>query len=87
MNDSRTKYLHDDSKDSARVLVVEDSKAQATSLGYALWNSGFDVEIALMPNRPLTKYERFAPDVVLLDYELPDCERPGIVQDNSGPGP
>ena len=54
-----------------RVLVVEDEESYSDALSYMLRKEGFEVAIAADGNAALTEFDRFGPDVVLLDLMLP----------------
>jgi two-component system response regulator RegX3 len=54
-----------------RVLVVEDEESYSDPLAYMLRKEGYDVAIAADGNTALTEFERFGPDIVLLDLMLP----------------
>jgi PAS domain S-box-containing protein len=55
-----------------RVLVVDDNRDAASSLGMVLGSSGHGVQIAHAGEDALTAGASWAPDVVLLDIGLPD---------------
>ncbi len=54
-----------------RVLVVEDEESYSDALAYMLRKEGYEVAIAADGNTALTEFERFGPDIVLLDLMLP----------------
>ena len=54
-----------------RVLLVEDDEDLALGISIALSKS-FDVEVANCSRDALAAYAAGPPDVLLLDYELPD---------------
>jgi two-component system response regulator RegX3 len=54
-----------------RVLVVEDEESYADALSYMLRKEGYEVAIAADGNTALTEFDRFGPDIVLLDLMLP----------------
>ena len=54
-----------------RVLVVEDEESYSDALGYLLRKEGYDVAIAATGPDGLTEFDRFGPDIVLLDLMLP----------------
>ncbi len=56
-----------------RILVVDDEKLVAWSLGKALSEAGYSVETALSGTEAKKRFENFAPHVVLLDVRLPDA--------------
>jgi two-component system, OmpR family, response regulator RegX3 len=57
---------------SALLLVVEDEPAIAEPLGRALVREGFDVAGARSLAEARARFDRRAPDLVLLDLTLPD---------------
>jgi serine phosphatase RsbU (regulator of sigma subunit) len=58
----------------ARVLVVDDEAATRRSLTRALERLGFAVETAATGAEALAKLEAAPPDLVVLDFELPDMD-------------
>src|SRR6187399_3298524 len=57
---------------AAKVLVVEDDRGIATLLQHNLTIDGFDVRLAATAHDALRECQDFAPDLVLLDIQLPD---------------
>jgi len=55
-----------------RILIVEDDLSLAQILRDNLIVDGFDVEWATHPDKALSLYRSFPPDLVLLDVMLPD---------------
>jgi two-component system, OmpR family, response regulator len=55
-----------------RLLLVEDDRALAHVLSHDLKHSGFEVECVNHGDRVLERFDRFSPDLVLLDVMLPD---------------
>jgi two-component system response regulator MtrA len=55
-----------------RILIVEDDVSLAQILRDNLIVDGFDVEWASRPDRAVSLYRSFVPDLVLLDVMLPD---------------
>jgi PAS domain S-box-containing protein len=66
---------HDSSVSSAsggkRILVVDDNRVQAKSLGMLLEYSGHEVKVALDGPSALATLEDFVPDLALVDLGLP----------------
>ncbi len=58
----------------ARVLVVDDEPAILRAVRTNLQGHGFDVDTADCGRDALERFDRFHPDVVLLDLGLPDVE-------------
>ena len=54
-----------------RVLVVEDEESYSDPLAYMLRKEGYEVAIAADGNAALVQFDRFGPDIVLLDLMLP----------------
>jgi CheY-like chemotaxis protein len=59
---------------SLRVLVVDDNRDAADSLGLLLRRAGADVEVAHDGRQALSSVERFRPSVVLLDIGMPGMD-------------
>jgi two-component system CheB/CheR fusion protein len=57
-----------------RVLVIEDNKDTASTLGVILKLWGHEIEIAYNGHAGLNAARQFRPDVVLLDIELPGLD-------------
>jgi len=55
-----------------RLLVVEDDRGIAPLLEHNLTIDGFDVRLAATAHDALRECQDFAPDLVLLDIQLPD---------------
>ena len=57
---------------ATRLLVVEDDPGIAKLLEHNLTIDGFDVQLATTAHDALRRCQDFAPDLVLLDIQLPD---------------
>lgn len=57
---------------ATRLLVVEDDRGIGTLLQHNLTIDGFDVRLAATAHDALRECQDFAPDLVLLDIQLPD---------------
>jgi DNA-binding NtrC family response regulator len=57
---------------SAGILVIEDEPRLARNIQAFLERSGFDARNAESGAAALAEFERFKPDIVLLDFKLPD---------------
>ena len=57
-----------------RVLIVEDDAGARTALGALLADEGFAVEVAPDGEQALARFERFDPDVLLIDYQMPGMD-------------
>ena len=58
--------------DQKRILVIEDEKPIADILKYGFEKEGFEVACAHTGGSGLEKAEEYEPDMVLLDWMLPD---------------
>jgi len=56
------------------ILVIEDETTLAKNIRTYLMRYGFDVHIADSGGGGLKEFERFQPDIVLLDFNLPDMD-------------
>jgi DNA-binding NtrC family response regulator len=56
------------------ILIVEDEQTLAKNMRRYLENAEFEVEVASSGNQALEALEQFKPDVILLDYRLPDID-------------
>ncbi len=54
------------------VLIVEDEPNLAKNMRRYLRNAGFEVHIAHTGEKAMVELETYKPDIVLLDYRLPD---------------
>lgn len=57
-----------------KVLVVDDEKGIRTSLKFFLKGEGFDIQTAESGEASLECFEKFKPDVVILDINLPGMD-------------
>jgi DNA-binding response OmpR family regulator len=55
-----------------KVLIVEDAEILAENLQAHFIRSGWDARIALTGKSALTMADEFLPEMILLDYNLPD---------------
>ena len=71
------KYIDtiDQAKDRSphRVVVMEDSKAQAKFNDKVLSNNGFETCIVTDPMQLLNSMSNFEPEVILMDMQMPGC--------------
>ncbi len=56
-----------------KVLIIEDEAAIADILEYGLMNEGYLTSKAHSGREGLQQLKQFAPDLLLLDWMLPDC--------------
>lgn len=72
---------------TAKILIVDDDSAVRTLLMRFLSRQGYQVETAIDGSSALSQFEKFSPDLLILDVNLPDtngyqlCE---IVQQRTG---
>ena len=57
---------------AARVLIVEDDRLTARLLEFYLQDAGYETCLAPDVAEGLRQAELFVPDVILLDWQLPD---------------
>jgi DNA-binding NtrC family response regulator len=56
------------------ILIVEDEPTLAKNMRIYLGNAGFDAHVAATGKVAMKSLEEFKPDIVLLDYRLPDTD-------------
>jgi len=61
-------------RNSHRVLVVDDEPSIVDAVATALRYEGYEVEEAASGREALAAAERFEPDLIVLDWMLPDIE-------------
>jgi DNA-binding response OmpR family regulator len=59
---------------NAKVLIVEDEETLAENIMARLQRSGADVRVAFNGKQAIATARIFAPQIVLLDYQLPDMD-------------
>jgi DNA-binding response OmpR family regulator len=64
---------------TAKLLVVDDEPRTAELTAELLRRAGYVVEIALSGTEALACVRASAPDLMLLDYEMPDMEAPEVL--------
>jgi CheY-like chemotaxis protein len=64
----------DATPDRPRVLVVDDNKDAAETLGLLLESAGYDVETCFDARAALRAADRFAPDACVLDINMPGMD-------------
>ncbi len=62
----------------ARILVIEDEQGQQKGLDYNLRKAGHEVIIAVSGAEGLTLAQERRPDLILLDWVLPDVTGPDV---------
>ena len=65
---------------SERILVVEDDRPIAELLKYRLITEGFETEIAETGSKALKLARSMQPDLILLDWQLPDISGLDVCQ-------
>jgi two-component system, OmpR family, response regulator len=63
----------------SRLLVVDDEPRTAELTAELLRRAGFTVEIAVSGTEALQSVRSKSPDLMLLDYEMPDMEAPEVL--------
>src|SRR3984893_18772858 len=64
---------------TARLLVVDDEPRTAELTAELLRRAGYVVEIAVIGIQALQSVRSSSPDLMLLDYEMPDMEAPEVL--------
>src|ERR1700694_5641037 len=64
---------------TARLLVVDDEPRTAELTAELLRRAGYVVEIAVSGSAALQSVRSSSPDLMLLDYEMPDMEAPEVL--------
>jgi len=65
---------------AVRVLVIDDEPSLTDLLGMALRYEGWDVADAATGMAAMRRIREFRPDVVVLDWMLPDAEGPDVLR-------
>jgi two-component system KDP operon response regulator KdpE len=65
---------------AARVLVVEDDRVTARSIGRSLRQHGYDVDEAETAAEAMRRWEARRPEVILLDLGLPDGDGGSVIR-------
>ncbi len=63
-----------------RVLIVDDDEIQNEVISILVANLGHQISQAFSGREALELFAREAPDIVLLDYELPDVQGTGVLK-------
>jgi DNA-binding NtrC family response regulator len=73
---------------TARILIVDDEKKIRTILVQILLDEGYQVTGAANGAEAITAFENFAPDIILLDQNLPDMTGTDVMEQifNRSPG-
>lgn len=64
---------HHNQDDPYRVLVVDDSKAQAAFMESSLKKAGMPVRTVTNPMDALEAFQEFEPEIVIMDMYMPGC--------------
>jgi two-component system, NtrC family, response regulator AtoC len=59
---------------SQAILIIEDEEVLGRNMLHYLQRAGFEVQLAATAMQGLALYEQMQPDVVVLDYHLPDVD-------------
>jgi two-component system, OmpR family, response regulator RegX3 len=65
--------------ESARLLVVDDEARTAEVTAELLRRAGYAVDVALSGGDALARVQSGNPDLMLLDYEMPDMDAPEVL--------
>jgi DNA-binding response OmpR family regulator len=63
----------------ARLLVVDDEPRTAAVTAEILRRAGYEVDVALSGGAALAQVRTATPDLMLLDYEMPDMDAPEVL--------
>jgi DNA-binding response OmpR family regulator len=63
----------------AKLLVVDDEPRIAELTAELLRRAGYEVDVALSGTEALARVRASSPDLMLLDYEMPDMEAPEVL--------
>jgi DNA-binding response OmpR family regulator len=62
-----------------RLLVVDDEPRTAQLMAEVLRRAGYTVDVAVSGTEALQRVRSSSPDLMLLDYEMPDMEAPEVL--------
>lgn len=65
--------MNDDFMDKTKILIIEDDEAIADLLSYGLTSEGFETCTVNNGSSGMRELDQFKPDLLLLDWMLPDC--------------
>ena len=65
----------------ARLLVVDDEPRTAELTAELLRRAGYAVDVALSGTEALARVRSATPDLMLLDYEMPDMDAPEVLDE------
>nr|WP_299243835.1 diguanylate cyclase [uncultured Halomonas sp.] len=72
--------LRPDRLASLRIMMVDDDEALLDHYQSILENAGFSVMTLSRPDDVLSAMERFVPDILVLDVQMPQCKGPELAQ-------
>jgi len=64
---------------TAKLLVVDDEQRTAEITAELLRRAGYDVDVVRSGGEALEHVRLASPDLMLLDYEMPDMEAPEVL--------
>jgi len=70
-----------ESREVARILVVEDEFGIAEVLQLALTDAGHEIMIAINGRQGLERLKEIRPDLVILDFMMPVLDGPGMLRE------
>ena len=66
-------YTHSNVQDPYRILLVDDSKAQAKYIENILIKTGMIPKVVTDPMQVLLALEKFQPEIIIMDMYMPGC--------------
>jgi len=69
---------------TAKLLVVDDEQRTAEITAELLRRAGYDVDVVRSGGEALERVRLASPDLMLLDYEMPDMEAPEVLDSLRG---
>ncbi len=66
-------YTHSNVQDPYRILLVDDSKAQAKYIENILIKTGMIPKVVIDPMQVLVALEKFQPEIIIMDMYMPGC--------------
>jgi diguanylate cyclase (GGDEF)-like protein len=66
-------YTRSHTQQPYRILVIDDSKAQAAFMESTLRKAGMDVVSIIDPMKALDAFQKFEPEIIIMDMYMPGC--------------